>query len=59
MDLITLALAKNYTDKAIEKNSGTGGGDSPDLSNYVTKDQMEEAIAAALANLGIAEEGVY
>lgn len=59
MDLITLALAKNYTDDVVEKNGGTGGGNSPDLSNYVTKDQMDDAIAAALANLGIAEEGAY
>lgn len=59
MDLITLALAKNYTNDVIEKNSGTGGGNGPDLSDYVTKDQMEAAIAAALANFGIAEEGAY
>lgn len=59
MDLITLALAKSYTDEVVKENSGTGGGSGPDLSNYVTKDQMEDAIAAALANLGIAEEGAY
>lgn len=38
MDIITLAVAKSYTDK----KTANGGGGAVDLSNYYTKQEINE-----------------